>query len=302
MTKPAILGLAVLLYLSAQPKSQSGSSAPSPQTSPIVIDYLSRNVEQKVQLLSSVAANQSTPSAGDVVALASAASAEENPRLRSAGLNMIAGRVTSVFFQPTAGALLQAKVDQPHFLDLRNIAVAGLADSDASVRDNAVFALVGLDFAEDADRSRTSKTPPRLRRDTASLLATHFDSEPDGRVRARILSAFISMEDGRIAETDAAEPLPALVRAGLNDPSPSVKQAAASLTRQVPSASDQLVPLLADADPGVRRSALINTTLRPRIVAKFEAEIRQALALETNPHVKAAVEAALAAAQTGRAR
>jgi HEAT repeat protein len=247
-------------------------------------DFRAASAEDKRFTIIQITLNKSSLSIEQMVGIIGAALDDPNPLMRGQALSTIVSRAGGPWIERGDARVRAWEREHVPLRSLRPAILAALTtDPEPRVRQAAVRALTSLDF--DLREGRSSPQP-----ETEAFLVGRYHAEPEGRVRATIVSGFA------LDHAPASDSVQGLLTDAFTDADRRVRQyAAAGAARLDPTvAMSLLVKALRDPDPGVRRQSALTFAKLGAQVAPHLGSLRAALAGERDPQVRLQIERAIA--------
>lgn len=247
-------------------------------------DFRGASAEDKRLVMIEITLHRSSLTSERMVAIIGAALNDPNPVMRGQALSTIVARAGGPWIARGDARVSAWERDHGPLQTLRPAILAALmTDPDTRVREAAVGALASLDF--DLRERRSSPQP-----ETERILVGRFYVEPEGSVRATILSGFAS--DPALA----SEQVKGLLTDAFKDADRRVRQYAAVGAAKLdpPVAMSLLLKTLRDSDPGVRTQSAQTFAKLGAHAAPHLGSLKAALGRESDPQVRVHIERAIA--------
>jgi HEAT repeat protein len=268
------LSLAIVAVVRGQPPAMSAD------------EFGRANEKEKVRALRELAVpDRGVVSPNQLNAILTVALADSNANVREAALRSVAGRVSDA---KPEGLELWMQLERPALLSLRPQLTHLLEDPVRDVRLAAVEATSTLEY----DLTQHGKQSRILHANVGRILAARYLAEPDDVVRSRIVNVFVWFSADKPLEHEAK----GLFARALQDPSPAVLQAAVmgvgehNLAELLPEA----VKLLSHTEYALRNSAAQAIGEFGAAAVPYLADLRAALARESNSMARSTLQAAIA--------
>jgi hypothetical protein len=247
-------------------------------------EFRRASAEDKRSTIIEITLNKLSLPVEQMVAILGAALEDPNPIMRGQALTTIVSKAVGPWIGAGDDRVRAWEREHVPLRSLRPAILSALTtDPEPRVREAAVRALASLDF--DLRERRSSPHP-----ETEAILVGRYHAEPEGSVRATIVSGFAS------DPVPASEQVQELLTDAFKDADRRVRQSAVAGATRVdpPVALSLLIKALRDPDAGVRMQSALTFAKLGAQAAPHLGSLQAALGRESDPQVRVQIERAIA--------